>query len=131
MQSSLKEKSSKLNIEVPVSIFKEEAGPAELLCTYLHENLNLKFSEISKFINRDQRTVWMNCHNSGKKKLTVDEQSIKIPINLFSDRRLSILESLVKYLREKEFKNKEIAGLLNQDPRVIGTLYSRVNKKLK
>ncbi|MDD5193739.1 MAG: GEVED domain-containing protein, partial [Candidatus Nanoarchaeia archaeon] len=119
------------NIEVPISIFKEDSGPAEMLCTYLHENLNLKFSEISRLINRNPRTVWMNYHNSNKKKIIPDETSLKIPVNLFSDRRLSILESLVKYMKEKGFRNKEIAIFLNQDQRVISTLYSRVNKKIK
>mgnify|MGYP001951580552 CR=1 FL=1 len=47
------------------------------------------------------------------------------------DRKLSILESVVKYLKEKGFRNSEIADMLGKDPKNIWTLYSRVRRKMK
>ena len=55
---------------------------------------------------------------------------MKIPINIFSDRRLSVLESIVIFLREKKLKNYEISEMLNKDSRNIGTFYSRAMKKI-
>jgi hypothetical protein len=53
-----------------------------------------------------------------------------ISTSIFQDRSLSVLESIVRYLKdEKEFTNKEIAQLLNRDERTIWTVYDRVRKK--
>ena len=57
---------------------------------------------------------------------------INIPVSIFDDRRLGVLESLVFYLRENlSLKNSEIAKLLNRDDRTIWTVYNRVKKKIK
>ncbi len=120
-------------IQIPLSILNEEIGVAEALCKYLKENLGLRFSEIAKLLNRDQRTVALNYKNALKKK----QEKIKftggivVPIKIFSDRRLSLLESVVNYLKEKGHTNIEISKILNKDPRNIWTLFSRAVKKLK
>ena len=122
------------DIKIPLSIFKaNKVGAAELLCRYLKDKEDCKFSEIAKLINRDQRTVALNYNNSKKKKirLMVDKESIYVPVSIFSDRRLSVLETIVYYLKERRYKNFEIAKILNKDPRNIWTLYSRAEKKLK
>jgi hypothetical protein len=125
-------KSGEENVVVPISIFKEKDGAAEILTKYLRENLLLKFSEIAKLIKRDQRTVGINYKNAvkNKRKIKLKKSSATIPIEIFSNRKMSILESIIFYLREKEFKNSEIAIMLERDPRNISTLYSRVMKKI-
>jgi len=119
--------------EIPISIFKEEVSPAEALCKYLKENKNLKLNEIAKLIGRDQRTIWTNCNNASKKmkgKIIVEKRGISIPLDIFKNRKLSILESTVIYLKEQGFKNSEVADMLGKDPKNIWTLYSRAKKKL-
>jgi len=53
-----------------------------------------------------------------------------IPIETVRDRTFSILESVVKFLKEKRaLTYHEIAVLLNRDDRTIWTVYNRVKKK--
>jgi hypothetical protein len=133
------EEKEKEELQIPIAIFNQNISPAEVLSKYLKENLGLNFREIGKLINRDERTIWINYRNAiKKKKLKIKikkklkiEKLINISVKIFSDRRLSVLESIVKYLKEREFRNSEIAEMLGKDPRNIYTLYSRVKKKLR
>ncbi len=132
LTSIIKEK-TKPEIKVPLAIFKEKLGAAESLSKYLKENKSLNFKEISQLLNRDQRTIWINYNNALKKKkekFEIKEKDL-IPLQIFSNRTFSILESLIYHLKQRDFKNKEISALLNKDPRNIHTLYSRALKKLK
>ena len=119
-------------IDIPLDVFKQDIGASESLTKYLKENEELRLSEISRLLNRDQRTIGTNYRNSIKKKRERLELKSKetVPIEIFSDRRLSILESLVSYLKNKGLKNSEISELLNKDTRNIWTLYSRAENKL-
>ena len=122
-----------LDIKIPLSLFREKIGAAEVLCKYLKENKHLTLKQISSVLNRDQRTIWTNYNNAVKKNkeiLKIKEKGL-ISIEIFSNRKFSILESLVYYLKQKSFKNKEISKILNKDPRNVYTLYSRAMKKLK
>ncbi|MBU0894751.1 MAG: sigma-70 region 4 domain-containing protein [Nanoarchaeota archaeon] len=123
-------KSKLQNIEIPLSIFKQGLSPAEVVCKYLKENKKLKFSEIAIALNRDQRTIWINYRNSSnklKEKIKI-EKSVLIPINIFKN-KLSILEAIVKYLKDLGLKNQDIAKLLGKNPNNIWTIYSRAIKK--
>jgi len=70
-----------------------------------------------------------------KKELnnTIENQKkfqLSIPIEIFKDRNVAVLESLVEYLKDqKNLSYHEIALLLNRDDRTIWTVYSRVSKK--
>ncbi len=51
---------------------------------------------------------------------------------IFKDRSLSVLESLVFYLKEvKKYSYHEIAVILNRDDRTIWTVHNRAIKKRK
>ncbi len=57
-------------------------------------------------------------------------ENLDIPSSIFRDRSLSVLEVLVRYLKdEKKLSFHEIAVLLNRDDRTIWTVYSRGRKK--
>ncbi len=122
-------KIKKKGVKIPVDIFKE--GGAEVLTKYLRENAGLRFSEIAELINRDPRTISVNYKNALDKKRKVEfgKDSLLVPVEAFADRKLSIMEIVVSYLREKGFRNYEIAEMLNKDERVIGTLLSRARRK--
>ena len=51
-----------------------------------------------------------------------------IPISIFKN-ELTIFESIISYLREKEIRYSEIARLLNRDQRNIRTIYIRTLNK--
>lgn len=55
---------------------------------------------------------------------------VRIPVSLFVDRSLSVLEVLVEYLKEEmHFTFHEIAVMTNRDDRTIWTVYNRTHKK--
>jgi DNA-binding transcriptional regulator YiaG len=133
-KQNLKQKESK-TIKIPVLIFKSRTlGVLESIVKYLREELKLKYSEIAKLLNRDDRVIWTTYKNSIKKqnkKLTVDKNSLQIDISVFSNNKLGCLESLIINLREENgLKNKEIAKMLNRDSRTISSSYNKAKQKL-
>lgn len=67
-------KSSKFKVSleepilIPISIFADRKFSAlEAITVYLHDKLHLKFSEIGKLLNRDQRTIWTVYSRARKK----------------------------------------------------------------
>ena len=57
-------------------------------------------------------------------------KSIKIPTDLFKDRNISMLETIVLFLKNKDFQNKDIAKFLNRDPKTISSVLCRIKTKL-
>jgi len=120
------------DIEIPLGLFKiANVGAAEILSKYLKDEKGFRFSEIEKLINRNQKTVALNYNNCSVKgkKIKVEKGEV-VPLRIFSDRRLSVLESVVYYLKNQGRKNFEIAQMLDKDQRNIWTLYSRAVKKM-
>ncbi len=67
-----------------------------------------------------------------KENKTKIENNINIPIHIFQDRTLSVLETIVEYLKEKlKLNYHEIGVLLNRDERTIWTCYHRAKEKRK
>jgi len=56
--------------------------------------------------------------------------NLKIPSSLFENRSLSMLETIVLFLKKKGLKNKEIASFLNRDPKTISSVICRIRNKL-
>lgn len=114
---------------VPVVVFSFPISPAEALCKYLKENIGLNFHEIGELINRDERGVWGSYHRAVKKmaaKFSFSSDALCVPVSLFHNRSLSILEHVVHYLSfELKMKNKDIAKLLNKKQAVVHTTLQR------
>lgn len=120
--------------DLPISIFdNKKLSALETISKYLREVRHLKFSQIGSFLNRDPRTIW-SAYNSSKKKLPsklkVEESEITIPLSKFTNKKFSILESIVSHLKENyDLTFHQIAELLNRDDRTIWTVLSRFKKK--
>ncbi len=57
---------------------------------------------------------------------------IMIPLSIFQDRSVAVLECLVRYLKdEKGLTFHEIAVLINRDDRTVWTCYHRAKNKEK
>lgn len=114
---------------IPVSIFKSDLPPLEAIALYLKKSFEIK--EISSILNRSQKTIWTTLKNASRKKASLDESGIiRVPINIFAERKLSVLENLTKYLREtKNLKLINIANITGKDRRLIWTVYNRAKKK--
>ena len=119
----------KQHLPIPISIFKN-SSPLESLVKYLKDNLNLSLSEISRLLNRDQRTIWLTYSNASKKIKELDFSSkITVPLNYFAERELSVLENAVDYLIDLNFSISKISILLNRNYKTIWTIYSRIKEK--
>ncbi|MBR9691115.1 hypothetical protein GOV08_05530 [Candidatus Woesearchaeota archaeon] len=120
-------------ISIPATIYSnKKLSTLETTVKYLKEELKLRYSQIGKILNRNERTVWATYANSLKKhpkKLFVGK-GILIPINILSNRKYSILESLVGFLKDGTgLRFFEISRLLKLDARTIWTCYMRLKKK--
>jgi transcription initiation factor TFIIIB Brf1 subunit/transcription initiation factor TFIIB len=118
---------------IPISAFKSKLSGLEIIIKYLREIENKSFREISIILNRKLSTIYNTYNNSkikSKNKLDTTNNSICIPYNIFSNRKYSVLESIVYYLKSKHNLSLfEISKLLNKNYSTIKTVYRRYNIK--
>ncbi|GAG33093.1 unnamed protein product, partial [marine sediment metagenome] len=115
-----------------IEIFSKKLGALEAISKYMKETLNMNYREIAELLNRDERTIWTTYNKARKKQpesIKIEETEISLPLSIFKNKKLTILESVIIYLKQKEMKYIEIADLLNRDQRNIWTIYSRALKK--
>ena len=124
--------SSKSEISIPSSIFGNNSA-LEAIILYLKDFLKLKYSEIGVLLNMDHRTIWVTYANAKRKNvaISVNEESIFIPLKVFSNRSFSVLETLVLYLKSvHDLSFNEISRLLDKNYRTIWTVYNRMLRKM-
>jgi len=116
-------------LSIPLSIFNDRTSALESSVKYLKENLSLKYCEIAKLLNRDDRTIWTSYSHAQQKfpkRFVARETGHAIPLSVLNDRSLPVLTAMVSYLKEHEgLRYSEIAGLLHRDQRTIWTSYHR------
>ena len=128
------EKPVSKEILIPISIFEVEGLSAlEAICKYLKEELELNYSKTALLMNRNGRTIWTTYNNACKKikeKLPTKDSKFLIPASILKDRKFSVLEIIIGYLKENfNLRFSEIAILLNRNQRNIWATYSRYKKK--
>jgi len=135
---------------VPLYVFSTPLGPLEALVKFLKEERNLKFSEIASILGRDNRSIWSSYRHaiakiknplsayakeSKKKKADARLESLAvIPIDagIFSDRKLSVFEHLVAYLKEtKGISVADISKIVNRSNGTVWATYHNAKVKLK
>ncbi|RLE42096.1 hypothetical protein DRJ48_04260 [Candidatus Woesearchaeota archaeon] len=118
-------------LSVPVSIFKTNVGPLAALCVYLKDYKNQSFSEIAKLLNRDQRTIYTTYAKYKPHVKHLDQGGkLHIKIEIFSNRKLSIMENLVFYLKDTlGLRLVEIASMLGRNNKTIWCFYHRALQK--
>jgi len=127
---------TKEEIKVPISVFHNDyLGSLETIVKYLRENLLLSFKQISALTNRNEVALAVTYRNSKKKleaKFIEEFSHYSIPVSILKDRKLSVLENIVSYLKDNFGLNyHKIALLLNRDDRTIWTVYKRAKDKKK
>jgi len=115
---------------IPLSAFSnEKLSSLEIIVKYLKENQGKTYHQIAVLLNRDDRTIWSTYNNSIKKhkqSLKIRESEVFIPFEIFSLRKLSVLESLVIYLKDNlGYSFNRISDLLLKDYQTIYTTYRR------
>ena len=123
------------NVYLPLSIFSDDPSGLESVSKYLKDIMGMRYCTIADLLNRDDRTIWGACKSATEKLngTSFEKNSgIQIPVSIFQNRSLSILESLTEYLKEElNLRYCKIAALLNKDQRTIWTFYNRAKKKRK
>ncbi len=121
-------------VQIPATIFSKKLGALESITKYMKENLNMNYHEIAKKLGRNERTVWTAYKKATEKQkepLKIKKTEFLLPISIFENKKLTILESVIVYLKEgKGMKYHDIAHLLDRDQRNIWTICSRAVKKL-
>ena len=120
-------------IEIPIGIFEWKLSPLESLVKFLKENKKFSLSRIARYLNRDDRTIWLTYHNSVIKQkdvLAVNEGRINFPITVFSDRRYSVLESICLFaIQRHSLRIVALAGMMRRNPSSLWTVYKRALAK--
>jgi len=138
------------DVYIPVSIFKD-MNCIEAIVKYLKDEeieeiiegkevkRRMTEKEIALRLGKDIKTIKEAYKNAKNKILIIykDEMNeITIPLStftnkIFTNEKLTMLESLIKYLKEAEgLKYNIIARILGRNQRTIWTLYNRTIKKL-
>jgi hypothetical protein len=120
--------------KIPLHIFSEKRlGILEAATKYLKENQSMKYCDIAKYLNRSQKTVWVSYNKALKKvEKKFENQEIKyhVPINVFSNRKLGPLESLVVYLKDDlKLSIQEISNYINRNYMTVYLSYKNGKKK--
>ncbi len=134
--SLINTKSTNSALEIPVSLFLDRSlSVFEILTEFLKETHNLSYHKIAVLTNRDERTIWTVYSRTKKKrkknpKLKLQFTNVHIPLSIFLDRNIAVLEAVVVYLKERlKYSFKEIAELTGRNNRTIWTVYSRAKQK--
>ena len=123
----------KLRLElIPASIFSKELSSLESIAKYCVENLGMRLKDVALITNRSNKTIWQAYSASKKKskeKLVV-ASSYYFPLSLLGERRYSVLESIVVYLKDNlGLRYCEIARLLHRNDRTVWATYQNAKKK--
>ena len=124
-------------VKVPISVFdNDKLSSLETIVKYLRENLLLSFKQIASLTNRNNVSLAVSYRNAKKKlsaKFVVEEVSpYSLPVKILQNRKLSVLENVVSYLKDTfGLTYHKIALLLNRNDRTVWTVYQRALKKRK
>ena len=121
---------------IPAYIFDNDAlGCFEAIVKFLRERVCLPNKKIALMLDRDQSTAAVTYLRAQKKmpqSFIAKKTDFFIPISSIKDRKLSVLETVVSYLKENyNLTYHNIALLLRRDDRTIWTVYQRAIRKRK
>ncbi|MBU3941589.1 MAG: hypothetical protein KKF74_01620 [Nanoarchaeota archaeon] len=127
------EKLAEEELSFPATILNKKLTVLESVVKYLKEEQGVSLRRISNLLGRDERNIWHIYNRTRKKyskKFVIKKIGLWIPVNIFSNTKLSALEVIVSYLKEEfSLTYHEIAILLKRDDRTIWTVYQRARKK--
>jgi len=119
----------------PISVFNVKLSPFETIVKFLRQNQGKTFKEISKLLNKDVSAAWMAHRNAMKKlpkRFDCLPSKYDVPIKELHSKKLSLLEIICQYLKEKcNLSFREIGKILDRNERTVWTAYNRAKKKMK
>lgn len=118
---------------IPTSIFyNQDLSILEAIVKYLREKKNFKPTEIARVLGRSKKTIWTVENRSINKQLKIKKGEFElIPFHILQDRSLSVLESIIYFLRtKKNLSNSLVSNLLDRDRRNIAQGYKIALQKV-
>jgi len=116
------------DIFMPVALFaNREFGIMEAVVKYLVENRGLRFAEIARMLNKDQRMIAVTYHNAKRKSIYIFREPTgkMVPVKVFQKKR-GVLQALANYCHDKlGMTYAEIARLTGRDARNIWAVVNR------
>ena len=126
-------KKTEVGYSIPVDVFNDKLGCLEAATKYFKENVDLSFKKIAELVGRSNAAI-INSYAKAKLKFPesfIPKSDLLIPVEIFTNKRLSILENLVVYLKDERcFRFREIGKLIKRNEKTIWTVYNRVKKKI-
>jgi len=131
-EKNIKELQYTDNVDIPARVFREGNNGLKAIVLFLKEQKKLTFSQISRILGRDQRTIWCayNTADKKKKKQNYSPEEPSINSSVFRERQFSILETAAMSLLSKYSVN-ETAQLLGRNKMTIWTVKRRAGLKEK
>jgi len=121
---------------VPICVFDNpHLSCLETIVKYLKEELQYRYVDMARLLNRSEKTIWAT-YNKAKKKMPssfeLADSEFMIPLSIFYDRKKSVLQAIIAYLKDEcKLTYHQIAVYLNRDDRTIWTTYNRKQKQSK
>ena len=120
-------------VSIPLNIFSSKLSSLETISKYCLENLSITATATAKLTKRSTVTIW-KAYSSSKRKLpdkfSDNHSGYWLPLSAIADRRFSVLESVVKFLKEDlKLRYCEIARLLHRNDRTVWATYQNAKKK--
>jgi hypothetical protein len=120
---------SPTNTYIPSCIFNDKLSSFEAIVKFLKEGYGLSIQQISELLSKKKQSVWRAYKEASvkfKASFEVSNLYYPIPVEIFSDSKDSLLETLVVFLKDEfELTFSEVASLLARDDRTIWTVYNR------
>jgi plasmid maintenance system antidote protein VapI len=118
---------------IPISTFRAPLAGLEIIVKYLKEHEHHSLKNIAIMLKRKPTTIYTTYSHASRKypqQLDVSDFSLVLPYSLFRQRIYSVLESIVKYLKEqRHLPLQKIAQLLHRHSSTIKTVYQRSQHK--
>ena len=128
-RDSVFSKASPTNIYIPSCIFNDRLSSFESIVKFLKESYGLSIQRISELLNKKKQSVWRAYKEASvkyKDSFEVSNLFYPIPVEIFSDSKHSLLETLAVFLKDEfDLTYSEVASLLARDDRTIWTVYNR------
>jgi hypothetical protein len=122
----------KEEILVPLSIFSGNLTSLGALTTYLSHIKKMTIKEIASSLSRNYSSIKRVHSLSPPENLVITKETGFIPLDFFEQYSfLSISECVVYFMKQKKYRNIDIAKTLGKDPRTIWTFDKRLRGKIR
>lgn len=119
---------------IPVSLFAAtNLSSLEAISVYLRDNKSFSFAQMGKLLGRNPIALSASYRAAKKKhekQIHVSDSAYFIPATILRNKKLSVLENIVFYLKQEyRLTNVQISQLMKKDQRTIWTVLSRIKGK--